>query len=41
MRYPNKPTPLSFPILVDRLREQMSSEALIQRIEKMTIEWSD
>ncbi len=41
MQYPTKPTPLSFPILVDRLREQMSSEALIQRIEKMTIEWSD
>ena len=41
MQHPSKPTPLSFPILVDRLREQMSSEALIQRIEKMTIEWSD
>ncbi len=41
MQNPTKPTPLSFPILVDRLREQMSSEALIQRIEKMTIEWSD
>jgi ATP-dependent Lhr-like helicase len=38
---PNKPTPLAFPIMVDRLREQMSSEALINRIEKMTIEWSD
>jgi ATP-dependent Lhr-like helicase len=38
---PNKPTPLAFPIMVDRLREQMSSEALIDRIEKMTIEWSD
>jgi ATP-dependent Lhr-like helicase len=41
IQYPKKPTPLSFPILVDRLREQMSSEALIQRIEKMTIEWGD
>jgi len=38
---PNKPTPLAFPIMVDRLREQMSSEALIERIEKMTVEWSD
>ena len=38
---PNKPTPLAFPIMVDRLREQMSSEALIDRIEKMTVEWSD
>jgi ATP-dependent Lhr-like helicase len=41
MRYPEKPTPLAFPIMVDRLREQMSSEALVQRIEKMTVEWSD
>jgi ATP-dependent Lhr-like helicase len=41
LRSPEKPTPLAFPILVDRLREQMSSEALIQRIEKMTLEWSD
>jgi ATP-dependent Lhr-like helicase len=38
---PEKPTPLAFPIIVDRLREQMSSEALINRIEKMTLEWSD
>jgi len=38
---PNKPTPLAFPIMVDRHREQMSSEALIDRIERMTIEWSD
>jgi ATP-dependent Lhr-like helicase len=41
IQLPEKPTPLAFPILVDRLREQMSSEALIQRIEKMTLEWSD
>jgi ATP-dependent Lhr-like helicase len=41
IQLPEKPTPLAFPIIVDRLREQMSSEALIQRIEKMTLEWSD
>jgi ATP-dependent Lhr-like helicase len=40
-RKPDKPTPLAFPIMVDRLREQMSSEALIQRIEKMTLDWED
>ena len=41
VRMPEKPTPLAFPIMVDRLREQMSSEALLERIGKMTIEWGD
>jgi ATP-dependent Lhr-like helicase len=41
IRTPEKPTPLAFPILVDRLREQMSSEALVARIEKMTLDWED
>lgn len=36
---PDRPTPLSFPIMVDRMREQMSSEALLARIEKMTLDW--
>jgi len=31
-----KPTPLSFPIITDRLREKMSSEKLADRIRKMT-----
>jgi len=31
----NKPTPFSFPIMVDRLREQMSNESLEARIERM------
>jgi len=39
LRSPEKPTPLAFPIMVDRLREQMSSEALVQRIAQMTMEW--
>jgi len=39
--HPSKPTPLAFPILVDRLREQMSSMELIHRIEKMTLEWEE
>jgi ATP-dependent Lhr-like helicase len=31
----DKPSPLSFPLLVDRAREQLSSEKLEQRIQKM------
>jgi ATP-dependent Lhr-like helicase len=30
------PTPLSFPIITDRLREKLSSETLAERIAKMT-----
>ncbi|MDZ4824038.1 MAG: ligase-associated DNA damage response DEXH box helicase [Flavobacteriales bacterium] len=33
--YPDKPTPFAFPIMVDRLREKMSSESLEERIAKM------
>jgi ATP-dependent Lhr-like helicase len=32
----NEPTPLSFPIITDRLREKLSSEKLADRIQKMT-----
>ena len=35
---PEKYTPFSFPIMVDRLREKMSSETLLDRIEKMKVE---
>jgi len=31
-----RPTPLAFPLVVDRLRERLSSETLSQRIERMT-----
>ncbi len=31
-----KPTPFSFPIITDRLRERLSSETLAERISKMT-----
>lgn len=31
-----KPTPFSFPIITDRLREKISSESLAERIKKMT-----
>jgi ATP-dependent Lhr-like helicase len=33
--FPTKPTPFSFPIMVDRLREQMSNESLEARIDRM------
>lgn len=35
VKYPPKPSPFSFPILVDRLREQLSSESLEQRVERL------
>ena len=34
--HPEHPTPFSFPILVDRLREKLSSEQLEARIRKMS-----
>lgn len=33
--YPEKPTPLAFPIMVDRLRERFSNETLQERVQKM------
>jgi len=36
-----KPTPLSFPLLVDRLREQLTSEKLSDRVQKMIKQYSD
>lgn len=32
----SKPTPFSFPVITDRLREKLSSETLAERIRKMT-----
>lgn len=37
--YPEKPTPFAFPIVVDRLREKMTSESLFDRINKMSIDY--
>ena len=34
-----RPTPFSFPIITDRLREKLSSEKLMDRIARMTIKW--
>jgi ATP-dependent Lhr-like helicase len=33
---PPRPTPLSFPLLVDRMRQTLSSEKLIDRVQRMT-----
>ena len=35
----DKPTPLSFPILVDRLRETIGSESLAERIKRMQLDF--
>jgi ATP-dependent Lhr-like helicase len=32
-----RPSPLSFPLLVDRMREEISSESLADRVRKMQI----
>jgi ATP-dependent Lhr-like helicase len=34
-----KPTPFSFPIITDRLREKLSSEKLTDRIKRMQLQW--
>ncbi len=38
--YPEKPTPFAFPIMVDRLREKLTSEKLEDRIRKMALHYS-
>ena len=38
LRYPEKPTPFAFPIMADRLREKLSTEQIINRIEKMQLQ---
>lgn len=37
---PDKPTPFAFPIMVDRLREKLTSEKLEDRIKKMVVQYS-
>ena len=37
LNYPEKPTPFSFPILVERIRERYTSEELKDRIKRMTL----
>jgi ATP-dependent helicase Lhr and Lhr-like helicase len=38
---PEKPTPFSFPIIVDRTREKLTSEKLEDRIKKMKMEYGE
>jgi ATP-dependent Lhr-like helicase len=37
--YPEKPTPFAFPIMVDRLREKLTSEQLKDRVQKMVVQY--
>ena len=37
IKYPIKPSPFAFPIMVDRLREKLSTESLAARVKKMSI----
>lgn len=38
---PEKPTPFAFPIMVDRLREKLTSEKLEDRIKRMAIQYAE
>lgn len=37
--HPSKPTPFAFPIMVDSMREKMSSEKLVDRVKKMQLKF--
>jgi len=40
LRYPERPTPFAFPIMIDRLsRDKLTSERLEDRVRRMTLEW--
>jgi len=38
LTYPEKPTPFAFPIMVDRMREKLTSEKLEDRIRRMALQ---
>lgn len=38
---PEKPTPFAFPIMVDRLREKLSTEKIEDRIRKMVVQYAE
>ncbi|HCM76546.1 MAG TPA: ligase-associated DNA damage response DEXH box helicase [Cytophagales bacterium] len=40
IKYPSRPTPFGFPIMVDRLREKLTSETLEDRVKRMMIQYS-
>jgi ATP-dependent Lhr-like helicase len=39
--HPDKPSPFAFPIIVDRLREKLTSEKLEDRIKRMALQYSE
>lgn len=39
--HPQKPTPFAFPIMVDRMREKLSTEKMEDRIRKMAVKYAD
>ncbi|MGK7391015.1 MAG: ligase-associated DNA damage response DEXH box helicase [Candidatus Cyclobacteriaceae bacterium M2_1C_046] len=41
IKEPQKPTPLGFPIMVDRMREKLSSETLEDRVRKMQLQYDE
>jgi ATP-dependent helicase Lhr and Lhr-like helicase len=38
---PVKPTPFAFPIMVDRLREKLTTEKIEDRIRKMAVQYAE
>ncbi|HUM46870.1 MAG TPA: ligase-associated DNA damage response DEXH box helicase [Chitinophagales bacterium] len=41
IKRPAKPTPFAFPIMVDRMREKLTSEKLEERVKKMQLRFGD
>lgn len=41
VKHPEKPTPFAFPIMVDRMREKLTSEKLEVRVRKMQLNFSN
>lgn len=41
LTYPKKPTPFAFPIMVDRMREKLTTEKIEDRIRKMVVEYDE
>jgi ATP-dependent helicase Lhr and Lhr-like helicase len=41
LSHPDKPTPFAFPIMVDRMREKLSTEKIEDRIRRMALQFSD
>lgn len=39
--HPDKPTPFAFPIMVDRLREKLTTEKLEDRIKRMALQYTE